>query len=66
MLPLEMYWPPEMLARVFPEKYRHLIASNRTGPVGQQRTEPHYTVQRLSGGCVVYWLGERAQHRGAS
>jgi hypothetical protein len=50
-----MYWPPEMLAQVFPEKYRHL---NKPSPFREteERNEPRYTAQRR-GSCTVYWLG---------
>jgi hypothetical protein len=61
MLPIEMYWPPEMLAQVFPEKYRHLdkpFPSRKP----EKRNEPRYTVQRLAGGCDVFWLGRRTSN----
>src|SRR5215207_4251579 len=61
MLPLEMYWPPEMLARVFPEKYRHLAqpkANACTKPTRQQRIGSCYRVERR-GSCTVVWLGKQ-------
>jgi hypothetical protein len=69
MMPLDFYWPPEMLAQVFPDKYRHLTQqahakpSNRTA---ERQSEPNrYTVERLASGCVVYWLGGREPGRSA-
>ena len=61
MLPLEMYWPPEMLARVLPEKYRHLAqpTSNAcTPPTRQLRIGSCYLVERRGRG-TVFWLGKK-------
>jgi hypothetical protein len=46
---------------------RSLIESLRTPmPKAQVQKEPtRYTVQRLAGGCVVYWLGGREPGRPA-
>lgn len=53
MTPIECYWPPEMLAQVFPERFGHLVSR----PPAEQPTAPSsYTVDRLQGGCVVIGL----------
>lgn len=51
MTPVEHYWPPEMLAAVFPDRFGHLAPPTATRPA--QRSEvPHpYTVEC---GCIVY------------
>lgn len=63
MLPLEHYWPAEMLARVLPEKYRHLTNAtpNLTTEIKAEPTR--YTSQRLDSGCVVIWLGRKEPGR---
>jgi hypothetical protein len=50
----EHYWPPEMLAEVFPEKYGHLVLSWPTQE--EQLPSLRYTVNRLPGGYVVIGL----------
>ena len=54
MTPIEHYWPPEMLAEVFPEKYGHLVLnwSAEEEPLPSHR----YTVEHLPGGSVVIKL----------
>ncbi len=68
-MPLEFYWPAEMLAQVFPDKYQHLKQQAHTKPsnrTAERQPEPNrYTTQRLPGGCVVYWLGGREPGRAA-
>jgi hypothetical protein len=61
MLPLEFYWPPEMLAQVFPGKYGHLTTpKSDIRPTTKTRAEPtRFTSQRLDSGCVVIWLGRK-------
>ncbi len=64
MTPIEHYWPPEMLAEVFPEKYGHLVLnwSAEEEPLPSHR----YTVDHLPGGCVVIGLpGKQAAWRAA-
>jgi hypothetical protein len=63
MTPIEHYWPPEMLAEVFPEKYGHLVFNwTEEEPVSPSR----YTVDHLPGGCVVIELpGGQAAWRAA-
>lgn len=70
MIPLEFYWPADMLARAFPDRFQGLS--------GSQSDQPHaaperatirrgfkaavaYTSERLADGCVVYRLGKRTQ-----
>jgi hypothetical protein len=59
MLPLEHYWPPEMLVQVFPDKYRHLV---EPVPIAfpkaakQRRTDSRYRAEHR-GNCTIYWLG---------
>lgn len=70
MIPVEFYWPADMLARAFPDRFQGLS--------GSQLDQPHaaperatirrgckaavaYTSERLADGCVVYRLGERTQ-----
>jgi hypothetical protein len=69
MMPLEFSWPPEMLAQVFPDKYRHLTQQAHAKPFNRtaerQSELNRYTVERLIGGCVVYWLGGRESGRPA-
>ena len=60
MLPIEMYWPPEMLARVFPKKYPHLVEQLSPPRKPEKPHDPRYTIERLAGGCVVYWLSRTA------
>ena len=53
MTPIEHYWPPEMLAEVFPEKYGHLVFNwTEEEPTSPSR----YTVDHLPSGCVVIGL----------
>jgi hypothetical protein len=61
MTPIECYWPPEMLAQVFPERYAHLIPVQ---PSKKTMSPSRYNVQRLPGGCVLIGLpGGRATLR---
>jgi hypothetical protein len=63
MTPIEHYWPPGMLAAVFPERYGHLTRnetpgrSNQPTVSSQERPQPRYTVERIAG-CEVIWLGK--------
>ncbi len=66
MVPLEAYWPAEMLARVFPNEYGHLLNASPSGDlrsiehhVGVTFQDQRYTVEQR-GGCTVVWLGEKA------
>ncbi|WP_114947357.1 hypothetical protein [Microvirga calopogonii] len=64
MTPIEHYWPPEMLAAVFPEKYGHLVmkAPAQEEPLSSSR----YTVDHLPGGCGVIGMpGGQAAWRAA-
>jgi hypothetical protein len=64
MTPIEHYWPPEMLAEVFPDRYGHLVLdwATQEEPLPSQR----YTVDHLPGGCVVIGLpGGQAAWRAA-
>ena len=64
MTQVEHYWPPEMLAEVFPEKYGHLIL--KWPPEEQPLPASRHTVERLPGGCVVIGLpGGQAAWRAA-
>jgi hypothetical protein len=59
MTPIEHYWPPELLAQAFPERFGHLVANPQPlqGAAGMAQTEPvesrPYTVEPVSGGCQV-------------
>lgn len=59
MTPIEHYWPPEMLAQAFPEKYGHLVAKAQTvqgsaeGEASNVVGASGYTVEPISGGCHV-------------
>ncbi|WP_322883921.1 hypothetical protein [Microvirga lotononidis] len=64
MTPIEHYWPPEMLAEVFPEKYGHLVLKEpaQDEPLSTLR----YIIDHLPGGCVVIRLpGGQAAWRAA-
>jgi hypothetical protein len=57
MTPIEHYWPPEMLAEVFPEKYGHLVLNWSAQPAQEEPLFPsRYTVDHLPSGCVVIGL----------
>jgi hypothetical protein len=67
MTPIEHYWPPEMLAEVFPDRYGHLVL-NWSAQLAQEEPLPssRYTVDHLPGGCVVIELpGGQAAWRAA-
>ena len=49
MIPLEMYWPPELLARAMPERYGHLMPKESSQTTGSRP----YTVKPVEGGCAV-------------
>ena len=51
MTPVELYWPPEMLAQVYPEEFGHLLS-----PPPKPTS---YTAEHLAGGCMLYRLTER-------
>ena len=53
MTPIEHYWPPEMLAEVFPERYGHLVFN---WAEEEPASPPRYTVDQLPGRCVVIRL----------
>ncbi len=53
MTDIERYWPPEMLAEVFPEQYGHLVFDWTEEP---HATAPLYTVNHLPSGCMVFSL----------
>lgn len=70
MIPLEFYWPADMLARAFPDRFQGLSGSQPDQPHAAPERAPirrgckaavAYTSERLAGGCVVYRLGEGAQ-----
>jgi len=68
MLPLELYWPPEMLAQVFPDRYRHLVQPHEkpSNPIAKRQMKPQrYTIEARSG-CKVFWLGRMERRRGLS
>jgi hypothetical protein len=67
MTPIEHYWPPEMLAEVFPEKYGHLVLNWSAQPAQEEQLpSSRYTVDHLPGGCVVIGLpGGQAAWRAA-
>ncbi len=57
MVPLEMYWPPEMLAQVFPERYGHLAMREALTLHSKGRgTLPPYKIEQR-GSCTIVWLG---------
>ncbi|PJI55529.1 hypothetical protein CTI14_04010 [Methylobacterium radiotolerans] len=49
MIPPEMYWPPELLARAMPERYGHLMPRESSPATGSRP----YTVKAVEGGCAV-------------
>lgn len=59
MTPIEHYWPAEMLAQAFPDRYGHLAAKpapsqGAAGIVQASPTKPlPYTVEPVTGGCHV-------------
>jgi hypothetical protein len=68
MTDIECYWPPEMLAEVFPEQYGHLVFTWTEEPPAPA---PLYTVNPLPGGCMVFSLigrqeAWRAAHKSES
>ena len=67
MTPIEHYWPPEMLAEVFPEKYGHLVLNWSSHPALEEpSSSSRYTIDHLPGGCVVIGLpGGQAAWRAA-
>jgi hypothetical protein len=73
---VEQYWPPEILAAVFPDEYGARGSGRETSrhvddTHGEVHREPRsdrtprlsacYTVQQLKEGCTVYWLGGASQ-----
>lgn len=53
MTDIKRYWPPEMLAEVFPEEYGHLVFDwTEEAPAPSLL----YTVNHLPGGCMVLSL----------
>lgn len=59
MTPIEHYWPPELLAQAFPERFGHLVAKpapsqGATEVVQAASAKPRsYTVEPVMGGCHV-------------
>ncbi len=59
MTPIEHYWPPEMLAQAFPDRFGHLVAKPQAsqGAAGMAQTRSAesrpYTVEPAPGGCHV-------------
>lgn len=51
MTPIEHYWPPEMLAAVFPDRFGHLAP--KVGPAARATVARSYTVEAVTGGCEV-------------
>ncbi len=64
MTPIEHYWPPEMLAKVFPAEYGHL-SSARLDRIPVRPETSGYTVQVLEG-CTVFWLSKKEHRRGGA
>ena len=64
MMSVEQYWPPEILAAVFPEDYGPFDVTKhnrnpRKAPSTHDKADghpPHYTVESLADGCVIYRL----------
>ncbi len=59
MTPIEFYWPPEMLAHVFPERCG-CLTTDKSVQQSVVNTQPiaslPYTIDRLPSGCVVIGL----------
>lgn len=53
MTPIEHYWPPEMLAAVFPDRFGHLAPKAGPALAGRATVAPPYTVETVTGGCDV-------------
>ncbi|MCP2083974.1 UNVERIFIED_ORG: hypothetical protein J2W74_005239 [Methylorubrum zatmanii] len=51
MTPIEHYWPSEMLAATFPDRFGHLAPKTATPPADHAAVAHPYTVER---GCRVY------------
>ena len=66
---VEQYWPPEILAAVFPGEYRGAeprpeSAASAASPVEAEsvaEARRRYTAERLAGGCMVYRLAGPAR-----
>lgn len=60
MTPIEHYWPAEVLAQAFPDRFGpdagQGVAGTRHAPAGMAR---RYTVERVEGGCDVIRLPKR-------
>lgn len=60
MTPIEHYWPPEMLATVFPDRFGHLAGRSEgacavAGAAAPRHAKPActYTVEPTESGCDV-------------
>lgn len=53
MTPVEHYWPPEMLAAVFPDRFGHLAPKAAQRRRSQGTGARSYTVEAVTGGCDV-------------
>ena len=62
MTPIEQYWPAEILAEAFPERFGHLTKKRaaKAEPV-KTSVSRSYTVETLEGGCQIYTLEQLAQ-----
>ena len=58
MTPIELYWPPEILAQAYPAEFGHLLQTIRER--ASPPSEPiFYTTEHLAGGCILYRLTDR-------
>lgn len=53
MTPIEHYWPAEMLAAAFPDRFGHLAPKTATPPADHATVAHPYTVEAVTGGCEV-------------
>lgn len=53
MTPIEHYWPPEMLAAVFPDRFGHLAPKVAEASNACVRPTRPYTVETVADGCDV-------------
>lgn len=57
MTPIEHYWPAEVLAEAFPERFKPLAAKKAAGGEPVRASVPRsYTVETSEGGCQIYRL----------
>lgn len=53
MTPIEHYWPPEMLAAVFPDRFGHLARKVAPASASRAAVAHPYTVETVAGDCNV-------------